>query len=170
MPGKIYITDGYISLAEYDKSIDDTDCFNCWRDADTQKGYNSKCSQTFEEYRNRPIRSRFIATIIRCSDNARIGSIFVSPADMPPDLAFMIYAPYRNQGYGKAAFALGVKYCFDVLKLDRIYAGCYEDNLASMKILNACGFVPHPEGNQSEKHYLTGEHIIQYDFVLYNRA
>ena len=65
-------------------------------------------------------------------------------------------------------FSLGVKYRFETLKLDKIFAGCYADNIASMKMLERCGFQPHPEGNQNEKQYLTGENIIQYDFVIYN--
>jgi RimJ/RimL family protein N-acetyltransferase len=54
---------------------------------------------------------------------------------------------------------------FDILKLNRIYAGSYPHNIASQKMLAKCGFKPHPEGNLEEKHYLTGEPIIQYDYV-----
>jgi RimJ/RimL family protein N-acetyltransferase len=88
---------------------------------------------------------------------------------MPPDLAIIVFKPYRGKGYGTRAFSLGVKYCFDVLSLDYIFAGCYPHNISSMKMLQKCGFQPHPEGNQNEKHYLTGEDIIQLDFIKYTQ-
>ncbi len=170
MQRNVYITDGYLGLTEYIPSIDDIDCYNCWQDEETQNGYNYNLTESFDEFKSGSIKSRFIATIVRCSDNACIGSIFVSPENTLPDLAIMIYKCYRNQGYGTIAFRLGVKYCFNNLLLDKIYAGCYENNEASKKMLTACGFKSHVEGNQNEKHYLTGEDIIQYDFVIYNHS
>lgn len=169
MDRKIYLSDNVISLAEYIESKDDLDCYNCWTDEETQSGYNHKLTKTFDEWsRETTIKSRFIATIIRLSDNACVGSIFLSPENTPHDLAIMIYTPYRKQGYGTRAFSLGIKYCFEVLKLDKIYAGCYTHNEISMRMLAKCGFQPHPKGNQEEKHYLTGKDITQLDFVKYN--
>lgn len=169
MERKVYISDSAISLCEYVESEDDDDCYHCWQDPDTQKAYNYKFTETFEAFSNkRPIKSRFVATIIRCSDHLHIGSIFVSPENTPPDLAIMIYKPFRNNGYGTKAFSLGTRYCFETLGLDRVFAGYYPDNTASRKMLLKCGFQPHPEGNLSEKHFLTGEDITQLDFVKYN--
>ena len=167
MNRKTYITDLVISLCEYIESEDDLDLYNCWQDKDTQSGYNHKPAESFEEFSKGAIKSRFIATIVRLSDLVSIGSIFVSPENTPPDLAIMIYKPYRGKGYGTRAFSLGVKYCFEVLLLDYIYAGCYPNNISSLKMLHKCGFRPHPEGNQEEKHYLTGEDITQLDYVKY---
>lgn len=169
MERKIYITDGFVALCEYRKETDDMDFYHCWKDQDTEKGYNLIRTETFEEFANHSIRSRFIATVVRCSDNACVGIIFVSPDHTLPDLAIMLYPPYRGQGYGTADFSLGVQYCFETLKVDRLHAGCYESNTASMAMLKKCGFQPHPEGNVNEKHYLTGEDIVQYDFVRYRR-
>jgi len=170
MKRKIYISDGIISLSEYIESEDDYDCYNCWKNEETQNGYNHKLTKTFEEWSERTtIKSRFIATVIRLSDNACIGAIFLSPEDTPPDLAFMIYPLYRNMGYGTRAFGLGVRCCFDVLNMDYIHAGCYPDNIASTKIIEKCGFKPNPDGNMDEKHYLTGEKRTQYDFIIHNK-
>lgn len=167
MNRKIYISDKTVSLAEF-LDADLLNSYNCWLDDDTQRGYNFKRTETFEEYKNQPVNSRFLATIILNTTKERIGEIFVSPDGTLPDLAIMIYKSYRHIGYGTAAFLLGIRYCFAVLKLGRIYAGCYEDNAVSIKMIMKCGFVPHPEGNVTEKHYLTGEPITQYDFVLKN--
>lgn len=37
----------------------------------------------------------------------------------------------------------------------------------SLKMLKKCGFVPHPEGNEEERHFESGEPVIQLDFVKY---
>ena len=169
MERKIYISDNILSLSEYIDSEDDLDRYNCWQDEETQNGYNHKSTGTFDEWSKRQQSTpRFIAAIIRLSDNISVGSIFLSPENTPPDLAIMIYKPYRKQGYGTRAFLLGIEYCFKVLQLDKIYAGCYPHNIGSMVMLKKCGFQPHPKGNQKEKHYLTGEDITQLDFVKHN--
>ena len=166
MERKVYVSDEILSLSEYIELEDNIDCYNCWQDEETQSGYNHKLTRSYNEWaENTSIKSRFIATIKRLSDNSSIGAIFLSPEDTPPDLAIMVYKPYRGKGYGTRAFLLGAKYCFEVLSLDYIYAGCYPHNLSSMKMLQKCGFQPHPEGNQYEKHFLTGEDIVQLDFV-----
>lgn len=167
MDRKIYIEDAEIALAEYIGEVDHRDCFLCWQDEATQSGYNHQFTETFEEFEERNgIYSRFIATIIRRSDHMSVGVVFVSPEGSLPDLAIMIYKPYRGKGIGTKAYALSIAYCFDALGLESIYAGCYPHNKASLAMLKKCGFVPHPEGNQKEKHYLTGDEIIQLDFVL----
>ena len=169
MERKVYLSDDVLSLSEYIEAKDDLDCYHCWQDEETQSGYNHKPIRSYKEWsENTTIKSRFIATIKRLSDNISIGAIFLSPEDTPPDLAIMVFKPYRGNGYGTRAFLLGVKYCFEVLLLDYVYAGCYPYNLSSMKMLQKCGFVPHPEGNVNEKHYRTGEDIIQLDFVIHN--
>ena len=169
MERKTYISDNLLSLSEYIDSEDDLDNYNCWQDDETKNGYNHNATETFEEWsRMQQTVPRFIATIVRLSDNVSIGSIFLSPENTPPDLAILIYKPFRKQGYGTRAFSLGIKYCFDVLHLGKIYAGCYPHNIGSMKMLEKCGFQPYPEGNRNEKHYLTGEDITQLDFVKLN--
>jgi len=166
MNRKIYIKNELVSLAEYIKEIDDIDLYECWGDRATEDGYNHKMTSTFDEFKGRKWRQRFTATVIRNSDDTPVGSIFVSPEDCEPDLAFMIYAPYRRMGYGSAAFELGVKYCFEVLNLDYIYAGCYEGNIASEKIITKCGFIHTPEIDEKEKHYLSGKPIVQRGYMI----
>lgn len=165
---QIYIENDRIALAEYIDAVDDRACYDCWLDEETEAGYNSRMTDTFEEFSASPKRSRFRAAIVRKTDGAVVGVVFVSPPHVLPDLAIMIYRSYREQGIGTSAFALAADYCFDVLGVTELYAGCYEGNVRSRKMLAACGFVPHPEGNCSETHYLTGEPIVQYDYVRRN--
>ena len=164
----IYMEDDVVALAEYIGELDAADGYRCWQDVDTQKGYNFRRTGSLEEYIKEGIHSRFIATIVRKSDGLCVGSIFLSPEGTLPDLAIMIYRPHRRNGYATRAFSLGTKYCFEVLGLACVYAGCYQGNQASLRMLERCGFVPHPEGNQNEKHFITGAPIVQLDFVKHN--
>jgi len=163
-----YLSDGEINLCEYIPLIDDPDLYNCWQDKETQNGYNHKPNESFEGFTHGSFKARFTATIIRLSDNVPVGAVFLSPEGTEPDLAIMIYKPYRGMGYGSRAFLMGAQYCFDALSLECIYAGCYPHNAVSLKMLKKCGFRPYPAGNQSEKHHITGEEITQLDFVKYN--
>lgn len=87
-----------------------------------------------------------------------------------PDLAIMLYKPYRGNGYSTPVFGLALRYCFAHFGFECIYAGCYESNPKSMKMLANCGFVPHTEGNCNETHFLDGTPIVQYDFVTYRKS
>ena len=164
---KIFMQNDMISLAEH-LPEDDLDCYNDWLDKETQKGYNHEFDQTFEEYCNQEFVPLFDAAIILNKNNKLIGSIGIStenPLELP-DMSIRIFKPYKNQGFGTTAFKLGAKYCFDILGFEKIYAGCYPDNIKSMRMLEKCGFVPHPGGNIQGEHYLTGEPVTQLDFVL----
>ena len=129
MKRKGYLSDEVLCLCEYLPAQDGREIYDCWRDKDTQKGYNFVFDKTFESFPvERPVKSRFIAAIIRKEDDRAVGCLFVSPENTPPDLAIMIYKPFRGMGYGTRAFSLGAKYCFETMGLDKIYAGCYPDN------------------------------------------
>ena len=164
---KIFIKNNIISLAEYLQS-DDWDCYNLWLDEEVQKGYNHKFNETFEEYSQSEYKSLWNAIIILNDSGELIGEIGVSEVNdlQLPDLSIRIFKQYRSRGLGTMAFSMSAKYCFDVLKLDKIYAGCYPDNIKSRKMIEKCCFIPHPEGNVEEKHYITGEPVTQFDFVL----
>ena len=168
MDRKIWIANDILSLVEYIPQIDGVNEYECWQDKATQEGYNFKLEETLEEFQSRPIKSRFIAIIQRNSDSACIGLVSVSPEGSLPDLAIMLYKPFRYHGYGTIAFSLAIKYCFHVLKINQLYAGCYESNVVSQKMITKCGFQPNPQGNLLKKHYLTGEPIMQFDFVITN--
>ncbi|MBQ7714348.1 MAG: GNAT family N-acetyltransferase [Clostridia bacterium] len=165
MEREIYIEENGIALAEYVFELDERDIYDCWCDEATESGYNGHAAPTFEEYLKRPIRS---TKIMIMKDGKTVGCLLLSPSDLEPDLAVMIYTGHRGQGVGTAAFALGLKYCFEKYGFDHILAGCMEGNEISRRMLTSCGMVPHPEGNVLEKHYITGEDRIQYDFIKYN--
>ncbi len=166
MNRKIYISDGVVSLAEYIPLIDDEDYYNCWSDIEVERAYNSKMIMTLEEFKNRKWKQRFTSTIIKCDDNTSIGTIMVSPIECEPDLAIMLYPNYRDKGYGTKAFKLGIKYCFEVLKVDHIFAGCFEHNERSKKMLINCGFIQREDLTETEISFETGKLVRQFDYEL----
>ena len=164
MNRKEYIKDNVICLAEYIES-DYEIMYNSWKENDTVLGYNWKIPYSFDEYyKNCKESENWGAAIVRLKDNELIGRIGISAG--LPDLTITIFKPYRSQKYGTMAFSLGVKYCFEVLKLDKVYAGCFEDNISSKKMIEQCGFKPNPEGNEIERHIFSGKERLQLDFVI----
>lgn len=162
---RVYIGNDMLELAEY-IAADDLESYRNWVDPDTQAGFNFVMQDTYDEYRKIERRHRLFASIRLKETGEIIGTFSISPEGGPPDLAIWIHKPFRARGYGKSAFALGVRYARDVLGLGTLYAGCYPHNKASQRMLAGCGFVPHPEGNVEETHCLTGEPVTQYDYVL----
>jgi len=165
-----YCSDGIVALCEYIPELDDEVAYQSWSDPAVIDAYNFKRTESFETFKERPIRSRWRASIIRCSDKISIGFLSLSPEDELPDLAIILYAPYRGCGHGTRAFGLGTQYCVNKFGFHDLYAGCYEGNTVSAKMLRKCGFNPHPEGNVISKHYMTGKPRMQYDYVYYKRS
>lgn len=168
MKRNILIEDGLLSLIQY-TTEDDLDWHHCWSDIDTQKGYNVKLDNgafppsSTQEIAKYPLW----ATIFDKANKLPIGVVRLSP---PPydncDLAIWIYKPYRNAGYGTRAFTLGIKYCFDNLGLEKVGAGCYENNEASQKMLKKIGFIRDEQHDNYEVDVFTGEEIVQQAFVI----
>lgn len=62
----------------------------------------------------------------------------VSPPPGEADLAIRVYAPYRGQGIGTAAFGLAARYAVECLRVETLHAGCYEGNERSRQMLLRC--------------------------------
>lgn len=138
-----------------------------WKDYEVVSGYNWRIPYAFDGYCDKLKNdNNWGAVIIRLQDHQVIGRIGISAG--LPDLTITVFPLYRNQKYGTQAFSLGVQYCFEVLKLKRIYAGCFEDNFASRKMIEQCGFRRNPKGDVMESHIVTGEERLQLDFVIEN--
>ena len=163
----MFITDNdLIGLAQYTHA-DDIDMFACWQDIDTQKGYNGIFSQTFDEFKAFTIEQfKFWVTITDKKINKKVGVLRLGLDEVCPDLAIWIYPQYRNRGYGTQAFTLALNYIFSHYPYHEISAGCYEDNINSLKMLRKIGFVHYPNGDCIEKNCFTGEKIIQLEFRI----
>lgn len=59
---------------------------------------------------------------------------------MNAEIGYWIGAPYWGKGYATAAVRQMVDYAFGTMGLFRVYAGIFDYNLASMKVLEKVGF------------------------------
>lgn len=148
---------------------DDYDMYMCWKDVDTQKGYNGVFGQSFEEYQATDIsRFPFWVTVVDKNTRKRVGTLRLGLDEVCPDLAIWIYPDYRNRGYGTKAFRLALDYIFDRYPYREISAGCYCDNVYSLRMLNKIGFVRYPNGDGHEINCFTGKEITQLEFRITN--
>ena len=160
----VYIEDERIRLAEYGER-DYELAYQSWQEPAVIVAYNWRMIRTFSAYRTSSQGDSWGASIHDKARGETVGRIGISPGDCP-DLTITIYSEHRGYGYGTAACRLAVRYAFETLKLDKLTAGCYEDNEASYRMLIRSGFRRYPEGDQTEPHILTGEDRLQYDFVI----
>jgi RimJ/RimL family protein N-acetyltransferase len=68
----------------------------------------------------------------------------------------------RSRGYGYQALKLMLKYGFEYLGMERIYANTLEMNIGAQRLLEKCGFKL--EGRERESVYLNGQ---KYDRLNY---
>ena len=161
-----FIENDVIGLRQYTHE-DDREMYLCWQDPGTQKGYNIVFDLSFDQFRKQDIgRFRFWAAIIRKETNESIGTLRLGPDENCPDLAIWIYPAFRNQGLGTQAFRLALQYLFEHYHYDELSAGCYCDNVASLKMLKRIGFVHHPQHDQKEPNCFTGEETTQLEFRI----
>jgi len=160
------IEDALIGLTPYTHN-DDGDMLSCWLDMDTQKGYNCTYEQALEGFRRFEIeRFPFWVTIVDKELDRKVGSLRLGLDEPCPDLAIWIYPQYRNRGYGARSFALALKYIFSNLQYPEIAAGCFEDNLYSMRIIKKLGFIRNPDGDVVESDCFTGRDRTMQEFRI----
>ena len=102
----------------------------------TEKDFN----QYLEETEERRGNSSFTAVM---DDGTPAGFLRmgINPALNSGFLGFVVVdAGERGKGYGKEMLRLAVKYAFETLPVIRIYAGVFEYNIPSMKVLEKAGF------------------------------
>lgn len=147
---------------------DDTDMLACWQDHDTQKGYNYAFDGSSDDLSRIDITAfPFWVVVLDKTNGKRIGVLRLSSGE-EQDLAIWIYPNYRGNGYGTEAFSLAANYIFRNMNLRKIYAGCYCDNKASLRMLEKVGFVRYPAGDQKEENCFTGKPTIQLSFEKEN--
>lgn len=139
----------------------------CWRDMDTQKGYNCKYEQALEGFRRFDIECfPFWVTIADKQLDRRVGSLRLGLDEACPDLALWIYPQYRHKGYGTSSYVLALKYIFENYQYPEIAAGCFADNLYSMRIIKKLGFIRYPDGDVVEKDCFTGQDRTMQEFRI----
>ncbi|QED46738.1 GNAT family N-acetyltransferase [Cytobacillus dafuensis] len=79
--------------------------------------------------------------IVLKEDHDLIGLISIRPVmeHRRGELGYWIGKPFWGKGYGTEAAKLLIKYGFDILNLNRIYAAAFTDNPGSWRIMEKCG-------------------------------
>ncbi|MCW5517903.1 GNAT family N-acetyltransferase [Muriicola sp. Z0-33] len=76
--------------------------------------------------------------------NELVGCIGIHPQDdvyrFSAEIGYWIGEPYWGQGLATAALQLIINYGFETLGMSKLYAGCFEFNKASQKVLVKAGF------------------------------
>lgn len=82
-----------------------------------------------------------IFAIVRKEDNGLVGLINLNLAigHKRGELGYWIGKPFWGKGYGTEAAKLLIKYGFEVLNLNRIYAAAFTENPGSWRIMEKCG-------------------------------
>ena len=146
---------------------DEYDMYMCWQDIDTQKGYNFILTESFDEFKDDDIsKFKFWVVIEDKITKEKVGVIRLGLDEKCPDLAIWIYPQYRNQGYGTNAFKLALSYIFNNFHYQEISAGCYEDNIYSIKMLENIGFIRYPEGDEKETNIFTNKETTQLEYRI----
>lgn len=155
-----------IGLKQY-TCDDEYDMYMCWQDIDTQKGYNFILTESFDEFKDDDIsKFKFWVVIEDKITKEKVGVIRLGLDEKCPDLAIWIYPQYRNQGYGTNAFKLALSYIFNNFHYQEISAGCYEDNIYSIKMLENIGFIRYPEGDEKETNIFANKETTQLEYRI----
>ncbi len=66
------------------------------------------------------------------------------------ELSYLITKDYEGKGIMKEVLIAVIKFCFDELKMNRLYARVMTNNERSLKLVEKCGFIK--EGNLRKDH------------------
>jgi RimJ/RimL family protein N-acetyltransferase len=101
-------------------------------------------------------------------DGTAIGTIILSDIDMRNGTAQahikLASASEKGKGYGTDAMLALLSYSFNELRLNCIYCRIKEDNIASQKLFEKCGFVR--EGCLRSRVYRNGRYYDFYEYSL----
>ena len=83
------------------------------------------------------------------------------------EICYSIQKKHWSHGYATEACRTVIDYCFSKMKLHKIYADTWPDNIASQRVLEKLGFTL--EGRIREKHYSKGKASDELDYGLLRR-
>ena len=100
------------------------------------------CTDFVEKCNGDP--STHLFGIFDSSNDNHIGNVKVGPINdryKRGQISLLIgNRSYWGKGYATETISLITKYCFSVLALHRIEAGCYEENIGSLRAFLKCGY------------------------------
>ena len=131
-------------------TYDDTDLIVGWRNTDSvRKNFIYQALFTRESHENwirTKVETGEVVQMIICEigSNRPVGSVYVRDVDRTHHKAeygiFIGEADARGKGYGTAAAKLMIRYCFEEMKLHRLFLRVYADNQQAIKSYAKAGF------------------------------
>ena len=132
-------------------TYDDTECIVRWRNSDNvRKNFIYQALFTKESHENwikTMVETGKVVQMMICeiSGNKVVGSVYVRDIDAIHHKAeygiFIGEDTARGKGYGTAAAKLMIRYCFEELKLHRLFLRAYADNMQAIRSYEKAGFV-----------------------------
>ena len=127
--------------------------------------YSKKNAEEFIQLQNKNDTEKVFAVDYRGELCGMIGLIMQEDVyRKSAELGFWIGEPFWGKGIATKAVELTIRYAFDELKLVRIYAGVFEYNLGSMKVLEKNSFKK--EGVAKSAVYKNGRIWDEHRFAL----
>ncbi len=137
----------YLRLMTYE----DTDYIVNWRNSDAvRKNFIYQALFTKESHENwirTMVETGKVVQMIICeTDTDRpVGSVYIRDIDKTHQKAeygiFIGEPQARGKGYGTAAAHLMIQYCFEELKLHRLFLRVYAENIQAIRSYEKAGFV-----------------------------
>ena len=131
-------------------TYDDTDLIVSWRNTDgVRKNFIYQALFTRESHENwirTKVETGDVVQMIICETGSDrpVGSVYVRDVDRTHHKAeygiFIGEADARGKGYGTAAAKLMIRYCFEEMKLHRLFLRVYAENQQAIKSYEKAGF------------------------------
>ena len=87
------------------------------------------------------LKQEFRICVLRQDDDALIGTLMIKPVqDRKCIIGYSLGRAFWGEGYGKEMVEALVEQLITDEKYDTAQAWCHQDNIASLKILDHCGF------------------------------
>ncbi len=116
-----------------------------WRDSETRVPFSRMQIEEFLLNNNDLMSMKQLRLMIVDTQNgAQVGCIDIYDYDefnSRAGFGILIDEKYRGKDYAKNAISLLLKYCFNTLLLNQIYALVLETNVNSIKLFESLGFV-----------------------------
>jgi ribosomal-protein-alanine N-acetyltransferase len=159
-----------------DHQASDLDVFHAWLSDPVVTRYLTWRTSTREESliqlaealreNNQQPRVKYYFAIVLNANDCIMGEagFTVENTGGVADLGYFLLKAYWGQGYATEATELMIRYCFTVLGLHKVTAGCDAQNRASESVMKKCGL---QREAYREKHYLLdGEWRDRLDYAL----
>jgi len=134
---------------QYVNWLNDVDVNSCLESRFTKQ--TMETCQDFINNANSDTNTYFYGIYVK---DTHVGNIklHVNPKHNYGDIGYLIGREYWGKGYATESIKTIVKFAFDVMELNKVWAGVYETNIGSIKALTKAGFIE--EGRQ-KRHYLS---------------